>query len=63
MEELNCGIFDATIELCERMELDMEDLIPMLDTCVRSRLKEDAKENRLVRKKDIGSTTPVLPFD
>jgi hypothetical protein len=59
MEELSCNIWEATIEFCNRNEIDPEDLVKQMDQSTIIRIKECAMKDRMIQKQHMENNTQL----
>lgn len=50
MDEQNCEIFEAAVLFCEDEEIDIDDFIKNIDDVTLARLRQNAVQERMVRK-------------
>jgi hypothetical protein len=62
-EELDCSMWDAALEFCERFVIEPEDLPSMVDKITLQKLKLSAEHNMLIRRMHRQVTTNKLPLE
>ena len=45
------SLFDAAIEFCDVNDIDIEELIQMIDSNTKQRIKDDCIDNKMVQKR------------
>lgn len=50
MDDLKCSFIEAILEVCQNNQIDPEDIVKQMDSITKTRAKQCAIENRMVRK-------------